>query len=158
MIHRDAYTDATMPPMKPPFVIRSGFRSLWRFLAVEPCAKSRTELTLFDITRMIEAHSIRQMFIHLLQPLKSAREQRLVPMNRRPRTDNQLEFADSLQCLKHLSPERIHSRVCLSVWIDRIDNLADDKLIETLKRMDHVLIVVDDLEATKAFFIELGLT
>src|SRR4029078_8529064 len=28
----------------------------------------------------------------------------------------------------------------------------------TLKRMDNVLIVVDDLEATKAFFIELGLT
>jgi hypothetical protein len=27
----------------------------------------------------------------------------------------------------------------------------------TLKRMDNVLIVVDDLEATKAFFIELGL-
>ena len=28
----------------------------------------------------------------------------------------------------------------------------------TLKRMDNVLIVVDDLEAVKAFFIELGLT
>ena len=28
----------------------------------------------------------------------------------------------------------------------------------TLKRMDNVLIVVDDLESTKAFFIELGLT
>src|SRR5690606_19508641 len=27
-----------------------------------------------------------------------------------------------------------------------------------LKRMDNVLIVVDDLEATKAFFTELGLT
>jgi catechol 2,3-dioxygenase-like lactoylglutathione lyase family enzyme len=27
-----------------------------------------------------------------------------------------------------------------------------------LKRMDNVLVVVDDLEATKAFFIELGLT
>ena len=27
----------------------------------------------------------------------------------------------------------------------------------TVKRMDNVLIVVDDLEATKAFFIELGL-
>src|SRR5690348_13596646 len=27
-----------------------------------------------------------------------------------------------------------------------------------LKRMDNVLIVVDDLEATRAFFIELGLT
>ena len=27
----------------------------------------------------------------------------------------------------------------------------------TLKRMDNVLIVVDDLEAVKAFFIELGL-
>ena len=27
-----------------------------------------------------------------------------------------------------------------------------------LKRMDNVLIVVDDLEATKSFFIELGLT
>src|SRR3989337_3141292 len=27
----------------------------------------------------------------------------------------------------------------------------------TLKRMDNVLIVVDDLEATKAFFIELGI-
>jgi catechol 2,3-dioxygenase-like lactoylglutathione lyase family enzyme len=29
--------------------------------------------------------------------------------------------------------------------------------ILTIKRMDNVLIVVDDLEATKAFFIELGL-
>lgn len=28
----------------------------------------------------------------------------------------------------------------------------------TVKRMDNVLIVVEDLEATKAFFIELGLT
>src|SRR6516162_6047574 len=28
----------------------------------------------------------------------------------------------------------------------------------TVNRMDNVLIVVDDLEATKAFFIELGLT
>ncbi|RSZ47618.1 MULTISPECIES: VOC family protein [unclassified Variovorax] len=28
----------------------------------------------------------------------------------------------------------------------------------TVKRMDNVLIVVDDLEAVKAFFIELGLT
>src|SRR5215467_9953358 len=28
----------------------------------------------------------------------------------------------------------------------------------SLKRMDNVLIVVDDLEASKAFFIELGLT
>src|SRR5215831_8094383 len=28
----------------------------------------------------------------------------------------------------------------------------------TVKRMDNVLIVVDNLEATKAFFIELGLT
>lgn len=28
----------------------------------------------------------------------------------------------------------------------------------TLKRMDNVLIVVDDLEAVKSFFIELGLT
>ena len=28
----------------------------------------------------------------------------------------------------------------------------------TLKRMDNVLIVVDDLEAMKAFFIALGLT
>src|SRR5688500_7421037 len=28
----------------------------------------------------------------------------------------------------------------------------------TLKRMDNVLIVVDDLEAAKAFFVELGLT
>ena len=27
----------------------------------------------------------------------------------------------------------------------------------TLKRMDNVLIVVDDLEAVKAFFTELGL-
>ena len=27
----------------------------------------------------------------------------------------------------------------------------------TVKRMDNVLIVVDDLEAAKAFFIELGL-
>jgi hypothetical protein len=27
----------------------------------------------------------------------------------------------------------------------------------TLKRMDNVLIVVDDLEAAKAFFIELGM-
>src|SRR4029079_17004345 len=88
------------------------------------------ELTLFDMTRMIEAHSIRQMFIHLLQPLKSSREQRLIPMDRRPRTDNQLEFAGSLQYLKQLSPEWIYSRVRLSAWIDRIHNLADDKLIE----------------------------
>jgi len=28
----------------------------------------------------------------------------------------------------------------------------------TIKRMDNILIVVDDLEAVKAFFIELGLT
>ena len=28
----------------------------------------------------------------------------------------------------------------------------------TVKRMDNVLIVVDDLEATKAFFLDLGLT
>lgn len=28
----------------------------------------------------------------------------------------------------------------------------------TIQRMDNVLIVVDDLEATKAFFLELGLT
>ena len=28
----------------------------------------------------------------------------------------------------------------------------------TIRRMDNVLIVVDDLEAAKAFFIELGLT
>src|SRR6476661_2863640 len=28
----------------------------------------------------------------------------------------------------------------------------------TIKRMDNVLIVVDDLDATKAFFLELGLT
>lgn len=28
----------------------------------------------------------------------------------------------------------------------------------TLKRMDNVLIVVDNLEAVKSFFIELGLT
>jgi catechol 2,3-dioxygenase-like lactoylglutathione lyase family enzyme len=27
----------------------------------------------------------------------------------------------------------------------------------TLKRMDNVVIVVDDLEAVKAFFVELGL-
>jgi len=27
----------------------------------------------------------------------------------------------------------------------------------TLKRMDNILIVVDDLEAVKAFFLELGL-
>ena len=27
----------------------------------------------------------------------------------------------------------------------------------TLKRMDNVLIVVDDLEAAKAFFVELGM-
>ena len=51
-------------------------------------------------------------------------------MDRGPRTDNQLEFADSLQCVKYLSPEWIYSRVRLGVWIDRIDNLADDKLIE----------------------------
>ena len=28
----------------------------------------------------------------------------------------------------------------------------------TIKRMDNVLIVVDDLDVVKAFFIELGLT
>ena len=27
----------------------------------------------------------------------------------------------------------------------------------TVKRMDNILIVVDDLEAVKAFFVELGL-
>ena len=61
--------------MKPP--VRDTFRiqvMLWRFLAVEPCAKRRTELPLFDLARTIEAHSIREMFIHLLQPLKSAGE------------------------------------------------------------------------------------
>lgn len=34
-------------------------------------------------------------------------------------------------------------------------NLSGDR---RLKRMDNVLIVVDDLEATKSFFLELGLT
>jgi catechol 2,3-dioxygenase-like lactoylglutathione lyase family enzyme len=35
---------------------------------------------------------------------------------------------------------------------------AQDKRTMTVKRMDNVLLVVDDLEAAKAFFIELGLT
>jgi catechol 2,3-dioxygenase-like lactoylglutathione lyase family enzyme len=35
---------------------------------------------------------------------------------------------------------------------------TQEKRAMPLKRMDNVLIVVDDLEATKAFFIELGLT
>ena len=39
-----------------------------------------------------------------------------------------------------------------------ISSEAKDRKDMTLKRMDNVLIVVDDLEATKAFFIELGLT
>src|SRR6266446_5149254 len=34
---------------------------------------------------------------------------------------------------------------------------SQGRLGMTLKRMDNVLIVVDDLEAAKAFFIELGL-
>ncbi len=33
----------------------------------------------------------------------------------------------------------------------------EDRSDMTVKRMDNVLIVVDDLEATKAFFLELGL-
>src|ERR1043165_5962560 len=35
---------------------------------------------------------------------------------------------------------------------------SEDRRDMALKRMDNVLIVVDDLEAAKAFFIELGLT
>ena len=38
-----------------------------------------------------------------------------------------------------------------------ISSEAREGRILTLKRMDNVLIVVDDLEAAKAFFIELGL-
>jgi catechol 2,3-dioxygenase-like lactoylglutathione lyase family enzyme len=38
----------------------------------------------------------------------------------------------------------------------RRQQLGEDEM--ALKRMDNVLIVVDDLEAVKAFFIELGLT
>ena len=38
-----------------------------------------------------------------------------------------------------------------------ISSKAREGRILTLKRMDNVLIVVDDLEAAKAFFIELGL-
>src|SRR6478735_7782682 len=37
-------------------------------------------------------------------------------------------------------------------------NKFKSKKAFTLKRMDNVLIVVEDLEAVKAFFIELGLT
>ena len=36
--------------------------------------------------------------------------------------------------------------------------MITDRSDMALKRMDNVLIVVDDLEAVKAFFIELGLT
>jgi catechol 2,3-dioxygenase-like lactoylglutathione lyase family enzyme len=36
--------------------------------------------------------------------------------------------------------------------------MPDKRKAMTIKRMDNVLIVVDDLEAVKAFFIELGLT
>jgi hypothetical protein len=35
--------------------------------------------------------------------------------------------------------------------------MSKERKAMTLKRMDNVLIVVDDLEAVKAFFIELGL-
>jgi catechol 2,3-dioxygenase-like lactoylglutathione lyase family enzyme len=42
--------------------------------------------------------------------------------------------------------------------VRRISSEAREAKDMTLKRMDNVLIVVDDLEATKAFFIELGLT
>ena len=38
-----------------------------------------------------------------------------------------------------------------------ISSKAREGRILTLKRMDNVLIVVDDLEAAKEFFIELGL-
>ena len=38
-----------------------------------------------------------------------------------------------------------------------ISSEAREGRILTIKRMDNVLIVVDDLEAAKAFFIELGL-
>jgi hypothetical protein len=73
-------------------------------------------------------------------------------MDRRPRTDNQLEFADSLQCLKHQSPEWIYSRVRLSVWIDRIDNLADDKLIEVddLLEMRRSRLIVSGLNRKRS--------
>jgi catechol 2,3-dioxygenase-like lactoylglutathione lyase family enzyme len=40
------------------------------------------------------------------------------------------------------------------VWASAIKEGSEDM---TIKRMDNVLIVVDDLEAVKAFFIELGL-
>lgn len=39
-----------------------------------------------------------------------------------------------------------------------MSNDSNPKGNRALKRMDNVLIVVDDLEATKAFFLELGLT
>jgi hypothetical protein len=102
---------------------------LWRFLAVEPCAKSRTELTLFDITRMIEADSIREMFIYLLQPLKSVRESRLIPMDRRPRIDNQLKF-DALSSASNTCRQNGSTRACALACGSIALNLADDKLIE----------------------------
>src|SRR5204863_6619035 len=48
-------------------------------------------------------------------------------------------------------------RVCFAVSPE-FAHLRRGKKDMTLKRMDNVLIVVDDLEAAKAFFIELGLT
>jgi catechol 2,3-dioxygenase-like lactoylglutathione lyase family enzyme len=40
----------------------------------------------------------------------------------------------------------------------RASAVKEERKDMTVKRMDNVLIVVDDLEAVKAFFIELGLT
>ena len=83
MIHRDAYVHATVPPMEP-----AADNTLWiwvvrrRLFPVEPGAESRTQLTLFDITRTNEPHAIREVFVHPLEPFKTPREQGLVAMDR----------------------------------------------------------------------------
>jgi catechol 2,3-dioxygenase-like lactoylglutathione lyase family enzyme len=48
-------------------------------------------------------------------------------------------------------------RVTVRFLLTRASAVKRGKEHMTLKRMDNVLIVVDDLEAVKAFFIELGL-
>ena len=51
----------------------------------------------------------------------------------------------------------IDSPVIRHVRQARASAVKEERKDMTVKRMDNVLIVVDDLEASKAFFIELGL-
>ena len=50
----------------------------------------------------------------------------------------------------------IDSPVIRHVRQARASTVKEERKDMTVKRMDNVHIVVDDLEATKAFFIELG--